>query len=227
MAGALQIRSGTKMNIAFESNIGEETRFEYICTFARDIDESAFLVSIPMKGGKPIPMDFTKKIFFRYYVGSEQVIIAGYADDEIKEGIRKYWKIRRVQEQRQFFNRADERYKVALRIEYYQDDWEPNREGIIEKEDGMTLDISAGGTAIFLNKIFEIGETVFIKMPKVGTRDEGVIEEDLVGVVCWLRDAPKGSIYRRVCGVQFRFGEDDSKRHLNDYIGYVKERYRL
>ena len=130
MAGELKIKSGTKLRLAMDVGIGEEPRFNMVCTFAKSLDESAFLISIPMRDGKPMPLDETQKLLIRYgAAGSDDMIVAGYADDIVKEGIRRYWKIRRVSEQRQFFQRADERLKVALPILYRQETWQPNDDG--------------------------------------------------------------------------------------------------
>ena len=101
MAGALQIKHGTKMRLAFDAPLSQEPQFHMICTFNKALDESAFLVSIPMVGGKPLSLDENQKLLFKYGEGEETCILAGYADDEVKEGIRHYWKIRRVAEQRQ------------------------------------------------------------------------------------------------------------------------------
>lgn len=226
MAGALKIKTGTKMRIAFDVPVGKEPEFNLIATFKKSLDESAFLVSVPMKDGKPLALDETQKLLMRYGQDDDQVIVAGYADDLVKDGIRNYWKIRRVQEQRTFFKRADERIKVALRIEYMQDDWPLNYDGNISKEDAMTLDISGGGVAMFLNRVFDVGETVFITMPSLGSEKNGHVDE-LVGVVCWNREAPKGSVYRQVCGLQFRFGDDEEKKQLLEYIKYVRKRYKV
>ena len=57
MAGALQIKHGTKMRLAFDAPISQEPKFNMICTFNKALDESAFLVSIPMVGGKALPLD--------------------------------------------------------------------------------------------------------------------------------------------------------------------------
>lgn len=227
MAGTLNLPSGTKMNLAFDVPMGDDPDFNLICTYKESIDDSAFLVSVPMKDGKALAKDESQKLLFRYSLGSEQIIIAGYVDDEVKVGIRRYWKVRRVSEQRQFFQRADARTKVALKVEYMQDDWPTNYDGIIEKEDAMTLDISAGGIALFLNSRFDVGETIFITMPKVGIEDDGVLENELVAVVCWNREAPKGSAYRNVAGLQFRFNDDEEKAKVQNYIASVKKRYKV
>lgn len=227
MAGAVKIKNGTKLQIAFDADVGTQPEFNMICTFAKALDESAFLVSIPMKEGKPIPLDETQKILFAYGQGEDKAIMAGYADDIVKEGIRNYWKIRRVTELRQFLERVDERYQITLRMEYLQETWQPNDQGVIQKEEAMSVDISAGGMAVFLNRRLRVGEVCELTLPRLGTAEEGRKFEGLVGVVCWLREAPKGSMFRNVCGLQFRFGNELEKARLNEYLGYMKKKYKL
>lgn len=227
MAGVLKIKNGTKLQIAFDAPIGEQPKFNMLCTFYKSLDESAFLISIPMVNGKPLPMDESQKLLIRYGSGSAAQIMAGYVDDEVKDGIRRYWKIRRVAEQRQFFQRSDERLKVTLRVEYKQETWSVNDDGVIPKEDGMSLDISAGGAAIYLNRRFDVGEICELSLPRIGTTDKGRAIEDIVGTVCWMREAPKGSLYRNLCGLQFRFADPAEKQRLQIYLENVKEKYRL
>ena len=47
----LKIKSGTKMKMAFNSDNPE---FNFVTTFNKALDESAFLVSIPLKDGKAL-----------------------------------------------------------------------------------------------------------------------------------------------------------------------------
>ena len=226
MAGLLKIKSGTKLSMAFDAPVGQEPQFNLICTFAKSLDESAFLVSVPMKGGKALPLDENQKLLIRYGQGEESMILAGYADDLVKEGLRRYWKIRRVTEQRQFFRRVDERMKVALGIEYMQDTWPVNFDGIIEKEQGMSLDISAGGLALYLNRMFQVGEICEVTLPNIGIAEMGKGCE-LVAAVCWSREAPKGSIYRHICGMQFRYEDEAERERVVEYLSYLKKKYRL
>ena len=212
--------------MAFDSQMGEEPKFDLVCTFAKALDESAFLISIPMKEGKALPLDENQKLLIRYGQGNESMILAGYADDIVKEGIRRYWKIRRVTEHRQFFRRTDERLKVALGISYMQDTWPVNYDGIIEKEKGMSLDISAGGLALYLNRLFNVGEICQVTLPNIGTAEEGQ-GRDLVAVVCWNRQAPKGSVYKNICGLQFRYEDEREREHVQNYVAYIKKKYRL
>jgi hypothetical protein len=227
MSAALNIKNGTKLQLALDAPMGKDPVFDMVCTFGKSLDESAFLISIPMKGGKSLPMDENQKLLIRHGQGDNIMILAGYADDVVKEGLRRYWKIRRVSEQRQFFKRADERLKVALRVQYMQDTWPLNDEGKIEKEDGMTLDISAGGAAIYLNRRFDIGEVCELSLPRIGTTPEGKAIDEIVAAVCWSREAPKGSLYRHICGIQFRFGDGAERERLQEYVANVKKKYKL
>ncbi|MDD5833599.1 MAG: PilZ domain-containing protein [Clostridiales bacterium] len=227
MAGELNIKPGTKMQIAYDVPLSEQPDFNMASSFGKGLDESAFLISVPMRGGKAVEFDESKKLLIKYSNGSESEIVAGYADDVVKQGIRSYWKIRRVTEHRQFFQRADERIKVSLKTEYLQDTWPVNIDGIIEKEDALTLDISAGGAALFVNRRFEVGEIIQMFLPRLGTGEEGAAKGDIVSVVCWQREAPKGGAYRFVCGVQFRFAGPEEKEDLRRYVAFVKKRYKL
>jgi len=227
MADMLKIKSGTKLQVAYDVAMGKEPKFNLICTFFKSLDESAFLISIPMSGGQSIPLDESQKLLIRFGSDSNTMIVAGYADDVVQSGIRRYWKIRRVTEQRQFFQRADERLKVTLRVNYMQDTWARNADGEVEKEDGLTLDISNGGVAFYLNHRFEVGEICQFSVPRVGTVPGGRAIENIVGVVCWEREAPKGSPFRLICGLQFRFANTAEKETFADYVATVKKKYAL
>ena len=215
------------MQIAFDVPPDQEPKFDMVCTFFKSLDESAFLISVPMRDGKPLPLNETQKLLIKYVSATEPMIMAGYADDEVKDGIRRYWRIRRVTDQRQFFKRADERIKVALRVKYSRMTALPGEESSMEEEDGLTLDISAGGMALFLNDRMDVGELCNVTLPRVGTAPEGQPIKDLNAVVCWNREAPRGSLYRNICGLQFRSDEGGQKGRIQDYVGNVKKKFKL
>lgn len=226
MAGELKIRAGTKLRMALDVPIGEQPKFNMICTFVKSLDVVSFLISIPMVDGKPMPIDERRKLLIRYGTDKDAMIVAGYADDVVKEGIRRCWKIRRVAEQRQFFQRADERLKVTIPITYSQPTWRPDSEGNIRPEEGLTLDISAGGLASYVGMRLNVGEVCEVNLPAIGTgRDGRAITA--VAAVCWNREAPKGSPFRFVCGYQFRFADTEEREQMQNYIGNLKKRYKL
>ena len=180
-----------------------------------------------MLDGKPMNVDESQKILFRYDEGEETRLIAGYVDDVVKEGIRRYWKVRRVTENRQFVKRIDVRMKVELPVQYMQDTWALNAEGEIDKETGETMDISNNGLAVYMNRWFEVGENCIFTLPRLGTASNGVKELEVVGVICWMREMPKGGPFRFVTGVQLRFANTDERKDMQEYVAYVKKRYKL
>lgn len=227
MASELKIPTGTKLHMAYDVPLGKTPDFNMVCTFKKTLDESAFLVSIPMVGGKSLLMDENQKMLIRVPQGGEEFIVAAYADDEVKEGIRRYWKMRRVSEQREFIKRKDERLKVALKVDYYQPTWPIGVDGKISTEESMTLDVSAGGAALFLNHHFDVGEAVMVNLPRIGMAPEGAAIPEVVAAVCWGREAPKGSNYRHLCGIQFRMGDDAQREQLQNYMLNVKKTFKL
>mgnify|MGYP004701138439 FL=1 len=154
-------------------------------------------------------------------------VAAGYVDDVVKEGIRRYWKVRRVAENRQFVKRVDVRMKVELPITYMQDTWALNAQGEIDKEKGETADISNNGLAVYMNRWFNVGESCRFTLPRIGNASDGQEAQDVVGVVCWTRELPKGGSYRFVTGIQLRFADIQERGQMQDYVSYVKKRYKL
>ena len=225
--GACGIKRGTKMQLAKETTAGQQPVFDMITTFYKELDESAFLVSVPMVDGKALPIDESQKFLFKYEEGEETRIVAGYVDDAVKEGIRRYWKIRRVTENRQFIKRADVRMKVELPLQFMQDTWALNSDGEIDKEQGQTMDISNNGLAVYMNHWFDVGESCIFTLPRIGTVSSGQKSHDVVGVVCWMRELPKGGAFRFVAGIQLRFADLEERKQMQEYVAYVKKRYKL
>jgi len=227
MAGIKDIQPGTRMQMGLAAPPGKPQEFDLISTFKEALDESAFLVSIPLKGASAVQLDENQKVYLKYTIGTEAMVIAAYKDDIVKVGVRSYWKMRRVSEQRQFFQRQDERYKVALHLEYYQPTWQPNSEGEIMPDEALSLDMSAGGAAVFMHHRFEVGEVCMVNLPKIGTAPEGAALSGVVAAICWYREAPKGSPYKNLCGLQFRYSNEADKEVVKNYVANIKTVYKL
>lgn len=218
----LQIKPGTKLQMAFDVPMGQKTDFNMMATFKEAIDDAYFLVSVPMLAGKPLLLDENQKFLMQYSVGDNTFMIAGYPEAVEKVGIRTFWKMRQVAEQRTFFKRRDERFKVSMRLEYQRDNVDNP-----ETEDAMTIDVSAGGVAIYLNDYPDVGEALQVQMPTIrlqGERHELPVQ---LGIVCWVRQAPKGSLYRNVCGLQFRYADDIERETAKEYMEYVRAKYKM
>ena len=175
-----------------------------------------------MLAGKPLLLHENQKFLMQYSVGDNTFMIAGYPEAVEKVGIRTFWKMRQVAEQRTFFKRRDERFKVSMRLEYQRDNVDNP-----ETEDAMTIDVSAGGMAIYLNDYPDVGEALQVQMPTIrlqGERHELPVQ---LGIVCWVRQAPKGSLYRNVCGLQFRYADDIERETVKEYMQYVRAKYKM
>lgn len=42
-----------------------------------------------------------------------------------------------------------------------------------------------------------------------------------------MREMPKGSLFRFVTGIQLRFADNDERQDMQEYVAYVKKRYKL
>ena len=158
----LQIKPGTKLKVAFDTAVGQQTDFNMMATFKGAIDEAYFLISAPMLAGKPLILDENQKILFQYTEGGNTFMLAGYPESVEKAGIRTLWKMRQVAEHRTFFKRRDERFKVSMRLRYLRDEAPED-----QQEEAMTIDVSAGGLAMYLNDYPDVGEALQVKLPAV------------------------------------------------------------
>ena len=218
----LQIKPGTKLKVAFDTAVGQKTEFNMMATFKGVIDEAYFLISAPMLAGKPLILDENQKFLLQYTLGENTFMLAGYPESVEKAGIRTYWKMRQVAEHRTFFKRRDERFKVSMRLRYLRDEASED-----EWKEAMTIDVSAGGLAMYLNDYPDVGEALQVQMPVVRVDGERCELPVQLGIVCWMRQAPKGSLYCNVCGVQFRYSDELEREAMKEYMEHVRAKYKI
>lgn len=218
----LLIKPGTKMQMAFDVPLGKTPDFNLIVTFQKAVDEAFFLVSVPMFAGKALILDENQKFLIQYGVGEERCIIAAYPETLEKKGVRTFWKMRQVTEQRTFVKHREERYKVSFPLSYMRDH-------VTAKsfEEAMSIDISAGGMSFFLNDYPDVDEAFQVRLPEMVVGDDVCEVPDQLGIVCWVREAPRGSLFRNVCGVQFRYADDFERDQVRCYIEHVRDKYKL
>ncbi len=217
----LKIRAGTKLFLVYagERQVKNED-FTVRSTFEKNINESSFLISVPMKNGKRMEPNEEKKLLIKYTAGGEDIIVEGYVDDVVKQGIRQYWKIRKVTDGRKFFQRLDERIQVEMRLSYTRLSWITNTLDEQRTEEGLSLDISAGGLAMFLNDKLDVGEIIQIHMPTVGRTKAGK-GFTVRGETCWLRGTDKGNPFRHTMGAKFVFDATDEKKKMAAYMDAI------
>ena len=72
-----------------------------------------------------------------------------------------------------------------------------------------------------------MGEALQVKLPAVrvdGQRYELPVQ---LGIVCWLRQAPKGSLFRNACGIQFRYADELEREAMKEYMEHVRAKYKI
>ena len=175
-----------------------------------------------MLAGKPLILDENQKLLFQYAEGGNTFMLAGYPESVEKAGIRTLWKMRQVAEHRTFFKRRDERFKVSMRLRYLRDEAPED-----QLEEAMTIDVSAGGLAMYLNDYPDVGEALQVKLPVVRVDDQRYELPAQLGIVCWLREAPKGSLFRNACGIQFRYADDLEREAMKEYMEHVRAKYKI
>ena len=219
----LQIKPGTKLQMAFDAPVGQQADFNMMATFKKADDDAYFSISVPVLDGQPLDLDINQKFHLRYSVAGDTFIIAAYPETVEKAGIRTLWKMRKVAEERVFFQRRDERFKIQMHLTYTRE----TAAGTTRPEEAMTADVSAGGMALMLSEHPDVGEALGIQLPPVAVDGQTYQVCDQLGIVCWVREAPKGSVYRNVCGIQFRFGSDPEREALAAYIAHLRVKYKL
>lgn len=219
----VKIRTGTKLFLTYAGERQAKNEdFTIRSTFEKNLNESSFLISVPLQNGKRMEPNEEKKLLIKYAMGGEDIVIEGYVDDVVKQGIRQYWKIRKVTEGRKFFQRQDERVQIAIHVDYTRLEWITNTLGEQRTEEGLTLDVSAGGIAMFLNDRLDVGEIIYVHMPTVGRTKAGK-GFTVRGETCWLRDAEKGNPFRHTTGLKFIFDTTDEKKKMSAYVGAVSK----
>lgn len=224
---ATKIRQGARLQIVIEGDTSEkkkkgkkEDEFTLRSTFEKNLDDANFLISVPMKDGKRVEPDQFKKLIIRYGEGTNQFVVEGYVEEVVKQGIRQYWKIRKVTNERSFSQRADDRYSFEEMIGYTKYAW--LTDSTIDKpvENGKCIDMSAGGIAFFESDPMTVGEIIETTFPTLGRTKAGkgfVIR----GEVCWQRGADKGTGYKFKTGIKFVYENTDDKKLVQEYIGVI------
>ena len=200
MAGSIQLKKGTKMQLAFDVPVGQELSSICSAHLIKHWTNQHFWYLPQWWTARGLCRMKARNYCFKYTEGEESNILAGYVDDVVKEGIRHYLKVRRVAEQRQFIKRMDVRMKVELPITYMQDTWELNSEGEVDKEKGQTMDISNNGLAVYMNRWFEVGESCIFTLPRLGTQPKDSLPEK-----SWESSAGRGKCRKEPVPLRSRY----------------------
>lgn len=206
----LKIQQGSKLSIA----VGDSGDFTLRSTFEKNLNAISFLISVPISNGKRLQVDEFQKLQIKYEISDSSYIVEGFVDDCVKHGVRNYWKIRKVSENREFFSRSSERVKIGLDIKVGKRWWSPQGVDSLEELDALTLDISAGGLAMFMDITLSVGEVVEVTLPSQGKKKEVHVKAE----TCWVRQTERGNAYRQIIGLRFIFMDAKERGKVEKYV---------
>jgi len=224
----LKIPYGTKLMIAYDN--GQPLTladYDMRSSFRENLNSVSALISAPLRSGNPVEMDFSKRLCIRYEVGGETYLFDAYADDEIMDGIRNCWKIRKISEPRAFSLRQHERFKMVVQVGYVR--IAKLVQGLDSRfyDIGKTMDVSKGGIGFYLNTEVEIGEILLLNFPPIESMERShnfAIRSE----VCWMRlcnSTQQRNGYGYLCGLKFIYDNAADSDYMEQYIkALVKER---
>lgn len=208
------LKAGIKLDVTYIDASGK--RITLKSAFEKNVDSVCILITRPLMMGKPAEIDSATRLTLS---GGQGLIVnmEGYVDATMKIGPRSYWKFHKVTQTEHSDQRLHERYKAELPVEVQKTYWNADQTSSIEAFPGLTLDISTGGVAIYLNAAAAGGEILELVLPK----QKRLRELSLRGEVCWMREAEKASAYRYILGVRFILDDKNEQDRLTRYVAAV------
>lgn len=215
----VRIPVGSKLTLYYESG-GVET-FEMKSTFEKSVSDVSFLISAPIRNNSYIDIDCFRQILVKYKLGDITQMIPVYPEERVTVGKRVFWRVRQVGAAREFIPRIDKRYSVFFPASYASVSWDPDNPLSGERLPAQTMDLSAGGVALFMASDPKVGEVMNVIFPQSGSV-KAVMQK---AEVCWIREAKKGSPYRNMSGLKFLFSTEQEKTDMIKYINMAIVKY--
>ena len=91
----------------------------------------------------------------------------------------------------------------------------------------MTIDVSAGGLAIYLNDYPRRGRGPGRANAHDSSAGRAARAARAAGHRVLGAPRAKGSLYRNVCGLQFRYADDMERELVKEYVGYIRTKYKI
>ena len=98
-----------------------------------------------------------------------------------------------------------------------------------EQEDGMTIDVSAGGLAMYLNDVPDVGEALQVQLPPVRVNGE---RHELPVPDLWYCVLVAPRLLRAACTVMRAVCRSATpttceREAVKEYMGYVRAKYKI
>lgn len=208
----LKIPSGTKIDLQLIKD-NEKKVLALKSTFEKNVDDVSFLVSAPLHKGKYIIFEQFDKLTIKYHQGQTKRILSGYIEQYVQIGVRNYWQVHIVSEEREFVRRAHERIKASLRVSYNK----YTMENIMQKRDKMyalSRDISAGGVSLRINEYLQPEEIVEVTLPPLGN----IKSFSQKAEARWIMSTENNKAFSYIAGFRFIFKNSEEKESMKTYV---------
>ncbi len=212
-----ELTAGMKLDVFVEPKKEGEERIKLVASLEGFADGTRMLITAPMQGMIPYPLETNQNIALQCYVRSAIINFDAAVLRRITKENMSYLLLDRVGEFKRTQRRQDFRLDCLLdgRLEYTED-------GKIKKMPVVVNDISGGGTSILSKVEFPLEEKVVVHLP---------IGDKLANhtYMCEVRRCfeEKNSVLpmRYHVGLRFLFKDEKEKDHLISRI-FVMERER-
>lgn len=207
------VSPGTKLDIKLESML-HDSDFSLKSTYEKRVNDTYFLITSPIKNGAPYVIGDKDRLYIECTENDVKFSVEGYVEEYVRKGIRTYLSVHRATPWASFISRADPRVKLDAMIKVEKKRWLSEQDMEIELLDARTLDMSAGGVALYVNLKPQVGEFLDLIFPKIKSTKELAIR----GEVCWVRDSERGNPFRNIVGLRFFLNDKAEKERVHVMI---------
>lgn len=208
----LKIASGTKIDLQLIRD-KEKKPLILKSTFEKNVDDVSFLISAPLHKGSYMVFEQFDKLSIKYHQGQTKRILFGYIEEYVQIGVRNYWQVHIVSEEREFVRRAHERIRASIRVSYtkYAAENNPKKQDIMY---ALSHDISAGGISLRINNCLEPEEILEVTLPPLGK----IKSFSQKCEVRWIMATDNNKAFSYASGFRFIFKNNAEKENMKAYV---------
>ena len=208
----LNIVSGTKLELQLLGKQGQKP-LGLKSSFEKAVGKNCLLISAPFYEGNYANFEHQDALNIQYWRGTSKRILFGYIEGSVQRGLRNYWRVKIISEEREFVFRAYERIKTGLRVSY-TGCMPENQAGEPHIMYALSYDISAGGISLRLHGYVEPEALLELNLPPLGTI-KGFTQK---AEVRWIMATENNKAFSYAAGMRFVFANAEERENMKAYI---------
>ena len=208
----MDIRPGTKLNMALESQRERDVEFVLNTTFETQLDDRLFVAALPIYKNAVYPLHEEELLYLHYYDRKARHDFQAVVETRFKEDGLYYFRARRTTEITQTQRREDFRLDFTFPLHLtVLDRWDKRN---TTQNPSRFIDLSGGGFSARVSRFMEEGEQVALKL----YLEDVEKSLDLTAEVRWISPAQSGDEFRYVAGFRFLHSETKHKEMIVQYL---------